>query len=352
MQGQLFAIEIDLENDPTLARFDLISDAFVKSPDLQGLALLSNTQLSESIWQKIASRLAPIVSAIPLKQLVITLAPFGEAQNLSPLLALPFCQGLENLTIDGPLTPESIATIKALLSPMLSRLALPSAGLDTPSATAFIQALVTTNVNALNLNFNPIQVEASSAHYAQFCQALLDGPLQSLSLTSINDEAARWLAYYLSTITRPFHLTVSVQPELSEIGLQYLIDAIKASNKQLRVTKEDWGGFVELVPQAQEIDDLSKNRIPTLFTLVAQKLVGRPEAISQIPSVMLPDIQVACLPLYLSHNKALQNRQLRLASLAKHNISVSSDDYYSQVSHIEQDYEADLRKGLMSLKLG
>ncbi len=296
--------------------------------------------------------------AHPRFQSLLTIGISTQLDSTSwhALLATAFNNpALYAFTYEGKLNTAQYESLLAKLNPAsapaLKQLTLNHAKIDAAQATRLIAQTAPLNVELLNLAWNPIRIEDTTASldaFKTFAMSLFDGTMATLHLSSITDREAAILSKSLAILTRPLHLSLGAIDGLTETGLQDLLTTSQ-HNTLIKVSAEHLDvALSKSTVNAKLQTQFSQNQIPSLFWQTLRR-------ITQDPALFLPHIDSFSLSLlpaksftqYLQLKQLEATRDEKLASLPA---TSSSHDLDAQQIH--EDYESQLVNHWSSLTLG
>lgn len=114
-----YTISIDPNLPESYALLANLRQDFDSDPSITGLALVLEEEIGESssFWEKIKSLLEKSLTGLTLNQFRVAIKSMDEAQDLTPIFAMPFFKDVQRLCIDGTLYSFSyqnqIFTVKA-----------------------------------------------------------------------------------------------------------------------------------------------------------------------------------------------------------------------------------------------
>lgn len=284
-----------------------ISNALSLNQEINGLKISVATGAHRAFWETLANGLSGIPTIGKLEQLALDIDISDTPQDYSAFFIQPFWKNLTVICLSGPIEDTCLQRLVDQLPAQtsLSTFSLITADLGAKE-TAVIVKKLPASVRAADFNWNTI-TESNSENFNEFCQAVKNSQLSSLSLSSIGHLECESLLQTLVQVDRRFYLKLFASLHLTCDDVLNFIQAMQL-NPHLTILLDDPLSFVQ---DKQAIAQLKaqcdQNKTPALqrltaFYLARQLKAGETtlEEIAQLPEPVL-----RLLPMQQAEKEAL-----------------------------------------------
>lgn len=284
----------------------------------QIVLMIKSGTTKKDFWDQLAKEFKKATEGLILPHITIKSA-LGEELDIANVLALPFFQTAETISIEGKLlktslnalierlvTNQTLTSLNLFRCPIndfvdtllasledspklqLTQLSLSECELNTVSATKLLKLLKDTfgKLKSLDLSYNPINAKNGEAEFKAFCNAIRDTHLKCLTLSSIGDSETPIFTNSMLPISESFELNIKVMPTLTLIGHADL-QKLESNNPYIKITYDDPLNCLMPTPD-RESDDAVSPHLPFKSALSLLRLYKGRQII--VPPAVSPEL--------------------------------------------------------------